>query len=688
MRVFTTNYIYKIVGLIALALLLVALKLSLHGVGAISVAKAATACPAGTGDGVTSSISVPSSASYTIWSRIQIPDAAHTSFYLEVDGDCVGAVGGNASLPFNQWSWVNYLNGTASTKITRQLSNGNHSIRVIGKDAGVKLDRVILASDNCTPNGLGDNCMVTTTITPTPIPTRTPSPSPTSTPGGGASAGDMKGIWAVKQFNSQTGTGGAFASNTMDANIAGYSARMPWKLIQTGQNKFNWAAYDALVSSAKAKGKKVRLSVMSGANAPDQGSWVSYQYPWFKGSQGSQCDSAGVTIPVPWDSGLLNAQTTLINEMARKWKSDWGSTVIAMQVTGPSAKWEELCLPNNTVDQQDYYYNSRADNVIRKTWTTTMDKWKSALTAQGISSNKMFVAVSGPPPFYAGLSDDVANDAIARFGDKLSLQWHYLDIGFAGAVNNTTNSWKGKAIVGWQEWGATAFASRLLGTGGGTKCNTVLAADCDVNSASSQDVKALNASLSLAKDAGASYIEVYDDDLKFPTLSDAAATMHAQMKDSVTPSPTPTATPTPTPTSTPTPTPTSSPTPTTTPTITPTPTPTPPVEPVKISGLKRWLGYDWFRGHYYIQLDWNNSGGKAANFLGFARDNKNNPVYSYFGSTRGATNIRYYGPRKSGLQNNTTYNISIVGISQNGDATSPARTTVTIRCNWFFCSVR
>ena len=299
---------------------------------------AATPCPVGAGDSSTNSIAVATSATYNVWSRIQAPDTSHTSFYLEIDGDCLGVVSSATPVQTNQWTWVNYKDGIATSKISRQLSAGSHSLRMIGKDAGVKVDRIILTSDNCTPTALGDNCMITTTPTPTPTPTPTRTPTPTSTP---------------------------------------------------------------------------------------------------------------------------------------------------------------------------------------------------------------------------------------------------------------------------------------------------------------------------------------------------------------TPTPTPTRTPTPTPTTTPTLTPTSTPIPTPTPTHTPTPTATPqPPTSVNITNLNRWIGFDWVKGKYYIQLSWKNTGSPASNYLIFARDNKSNPLNSFAGSTGGRTNFRYYGPKPNGLQNNTTYNLSIIGVNQNGNASSPSTVSATTQCFWWFCSLR
>ncbi len=497
------------------------------------ISKVKAACTGSKYGSGTKSITVASNGVHRVWVRVMPATSSNNSFYLQVDnGTCVD-VGTTGAVAANQWTWVDYKNSNQSTKNDVSLTAGSHTLGIYGKVAELKIDRIIMTTNtSCVPVDKGDNCATITT-------------PPSS---GGASAESMKGVWAVKQFGAQTGANSTFDAATLDADIAGFSARMPWRQIQTGQNTFNWAAFDNLVNAARAKGKKVRLSVMSGVQAPAQGSWVSYQYPWFTGSKGSPCDSADATIPVPWDSGLLNAQTLLINEFARKWKTDWGSTVVAAQVTGPSARWEELCLPDNTVDQTGYYFHSQTDNIIRKTWSDTMDKWNAALSTQGIGANRLFVSISAPPKFYNQLTDDVGNDAIAKFGSRASVQLHFLDTGFASSVTGMTNIWKNKTMVAWQEWGATTFKDRLMGAGKGALCNPVspddkvadnTVADCDVTTASAQDVKALEASINLAKNAGGSYIEVYDDDLKFPRLSTAAAAIHNQMKGTTTTDTTP-----------------------------------------------------------------------------------------------------------------------------------------------------
>jgi hypothetical protein len=124
-------------------------------------------------------ISVPETAQYRVWVRMQVPDTTNTGntngVRLELAGNQCFTVTTTNSAAVNQWQWINY-DATASTTplVTSQLTTGSINAKIYGLKAGVKVDKVILLkSDNtCVPsndfnNGSpGDNCT-------TPVPTVT-----------------------------------------------------------------------------------------------------------------------------------------------------------------------------------------------------------------------------------------------------------------------------------------------------------------------------------------------------------------------------------------------------------------------------------------------------------------------------------------------------------------------------------
>lgn len=122
---------------------------------------AACATPPADYGTATSTVKIDNAASYKVWSRILAPDANNNSYLLEVDGNTCFTVGDSGSLAPNVWTWVDYQNGATGSKMSIDLTAGDHTIKMIGREAGVKLGRVLFVSDaNCTPVDTGSNCTV------------------------------------------------------------------------------------------------------------------------------------------------------------------------------------------------------------------------------------------------------------------------------------------------------------------------------------------------------------------------------------------------------------------------------------------------------------------------------------------------------------------------------------------------
>jgi hypothetical protein len=133
--------------------------------------------PSGTTYGTdTLSVTIPSTGTYSIWTRMQIPDSADNGILLNIDNTSCYNVGANSSLPTSSWQWVNYYDGNSSNIVSLSLTAGTHSFQYVGTSNGVEIDRVLVLSDaTCTPTGTGDNCMQTTTSPPTVSFTNPPS---------------------------------------------------------------------------------------------------------------------------------------------------------------------------------------------------------------------------------------------------------------------------------------------------------------------------------------------------------------------------------------------------------------------------------------------------------------------------------------------------------------------------------
>jgi hypothetical protein len=96
----------------------------------------------------TATVDVPAGGSYEVRTRVRASDAAHDTFFLQVDDACPVAVGDGESVP-GAWGWVG-LSGGAPVRFT--LPAGPHTVRLIGGDFGLDVDRVefVQADDSTT----------------------------------------------------------------------------------------------------------------------------------------------------------------------------------------------------------------------------------------------------------------------------------------------------------------------------------------------------------------------------------------------------------------------------------------------------------------------------------------------------------------------------------------------------------
>lgn len=99
---------------------------------------------------VSLTFNVPENGNYTAWCRVVAPAANKSSYFVAMDNGVEEIFNANASAsPSANWVWRKVeINGGSYS-----LTTGSHTIHFRAKDAGVKLDRVVLsASPDFVPN--------------------------------------------------------------------------------------------------------------------------------------------------------------------------------------------------------------------------------------------------------------------------------------------------------------------------------------------------------------------------------------------------------------------------------------------------------------------------------------------------------------------------------------------------------
>lgn len=208
------------------------------GLGGTASAAACTAPGTDYGQ-VTTSLSVPATATYRVWTRLMVPNTTNKTYLLEIDGANCYNVGGG-SIPASTWTWVDYHSGSSSSKVQLSLSQGSHSLKLIGNAPGVKVDRVVAVSDlTCVPTGFGDNCNVPDDNQPPTVTLTAPAEgaSVSGTVSLTASATDNVGVTKVEFYDNSS-------LITTDTSSP-YGASWNSALVPNGSHLITAKAYDA-----------------------------------------------------------------------------------------------------------------------------------------------------------------------------------------------------------------------------------------------------------------------------------------------------------------------------------------------------------------------------------------------------------------------------------------------------------
>lgn len=158
----------------------------------------------------TITFNAPSAGNYVIWGRVLAPDSVLDSTYVSVDNGTEQIYDMAEGTWSGSWQWSQVrqrLNNNPATLQQRvfNLSAGSHTVKFRGREAGSKLDRVLITNDL--------SFVPTASPTPTPPPPPAPTPvppPPTNQPVEGnfdeiTSAGVMRG-WTLDRNSSSAST--------------------------------------------------------------------------------------------------------------------------------------------------------------------------------------------------------------------------------------------------------------------------------------------------------------------------------------------------------------------------------------------------------------------------------------------------------------------------------------------------
>lgn len=91
-------------------------------------------------------VEVPHDGTYVVWTRMFYDSVQGNSYWLIID-DGQGIKVGNEDGNYKVWKWVNWSDGNANQVIEVELTAGTHTLKLVGREAGARIDTILLTDD-------------------------------------------------------------------------------------------------------------------------------------------------------------------------------------------------------------------------------------------------------------------------------------------------------------------------------------------------------------------------------------------------------------------------------------------------------------------------------------------------------------------------------------------------------------
>jgi len=257
--------------------------------------------------------------------------------------------------------------------------------------------------------------------------------------------------------------------------ISGLSIRVTWASLEPREGSYDWTFLDGQIARAARAGKHAQIRIMTGTSAPN---WL-----YVAGAQGLRFSddrkgSTTYTMPLPWDPILHAKWAKFCSALGAKYSSD--STVTLVHISGTTRFSAEMHLPAEIVGHPAYSPQKIVDG-----WKASIVALRSALPATQLSLNASKAAIARD-----GVTEQVIAECQKLLNSKAVFQHNAL------AAKTSPHNPIHALVAQQKKLGYTIGFQMLSGSSqprfGGT----------------------LKQALDIGMAAGASYFEIYLEDLR------------------------------------------------------------------------------------------------------------------------------------------------------------------------------
>ena len=246
--------------------------------------------------------------------------------------------------------------------------------------------------------------------------------------------------------------------------VKGISLRIPWKVLEPEEGKFEWKKLDKIITQAKKANKYITLRIMTGVYSPR---WI-FDDPDIpklkfisKNKNKKKFFGKEVTLPVLWNKNYLKKYFNFLKELGKRYGNE--PALFWVAVSGPATGPATPHLPKAESTLEVFREHGFTKEKWLKVWERAIDETAAAFP------NKPISLCIDVPRFYIEMAKELADYAVSKYKGRICLQSNGMSAKVLKAVERRPifkkffsifTTYKDEAIIGFQMTWAAAWKDR------------------------------------------------------------------------------------------------------------------------------------------------------------------------------------------------------------------------------------
>ncbi len=160
-------------------------------------------------------------------------------------------------------------------------------------------------------------------------------------------------------------------------HVDGVLVRLEWRTVEPSPGVYDWSLLDEQITRAQQYGIQVSLAIVNGGSAPVWLEWLGvemFSFLFFGESR---------QMPIPWDNTYQNRWSQFVGELGARYADE--DTISLVYATNSSLNGFEMQLPRSPIDQANWAAVGYSDELYAQSWNNAIDAFVDAFPNHPVS---------------------------------------------------------------------------------------------------------------------------------------------------------------------------------------------------------------------------------------------------------------------------------------------------------------